>query len=290
MFRFVVILVMLFAFPAFADYEINLSVLDSLGPSDVTEELPLPIVKPTPRRAKPRTKVEKQSSKVEQKSQPSIKEETTSEKLPDMVSATEPSTQDKTKVSDADTKSDIGSTEQPNITYDFDSEDNTKEENTISETSEAKDYNSQEEIVIHVPVEPLVPITPKSLESQSSQNNTDNKTDEISFIPLDNLGTSRDSETSTLVTFDDQSDRLTDDVVALLDEFVEKNKENANDKVLIESYHYSSGENAFARKRTSLNRAVNVRSYLLSKGFKSFGIQIINTEEEVMQNNVVVSR
>ena len=286
MFRFVVILIVLIAFPAFADYEVNLSVLDSLEPGINSEELPLPIIKTTHKRAKSHIVATKQPFDTETKTQTTTKADSQNKKLPDAASVSELSTKNDTIASAVETKS-SNDTKQPNITYDFDSENNIVAEES---TSNPQNENSQEEIIIHVPVEPLTTVLPQSTESVSSQNSTDNKSDEIALIPLDNFGTSRDTETSTLITFDDQSDRLTDDVVALLDEFVEKNKDNSNDKILIESYHYSGGENAFARKRISLNRAVNVRSYLLSKGYKSFGIQIINTEEEVTQNNVVISR
>ena len=240
MFRYIALFMVLFAFPALADYEINLSVLDSLDYDSSQDELPLPIVKNSPRpkknqtaKAKAPAPIIENNVKAPAKTEVALKDETSAKKE-DIVEKTQEVAEEKV--------------------------------NVVPESSAEDDKN------------------------MTVTDDNEVRPDEIALIPLDNNDPSHDSETSTLITFDDQSDRLTDDVVALLDEFVEKNKDFFNSKVLIESYHFTGGDGAFARKRTSLNRAVNVRSYLLSKGFKSFAIQIINTEEEVMQNNVTISR
>ncbi len=47
-------------------------------------------------------------------------------------------------------------------------------------------------------------------------------------------------------------------------------------KIAILAYNLDDGVDTFKRKRLSLNRAVDVRSYLLQKGYKNFSIKVIN--------------
>ena len=287
MFRYIALFMVLFAFPALADYEINLSVLDSLDYDSSQDELPLPIVKNSPRSKKNQTAKAKAPApiienkvKAPAKTEVALKDEASAKKE-DIVEKTQEVAEEKVNVVPESSAEDDKNMTAENVTVDFDA----PEGKTAPEQPKE---DSQEEIIIQLPIKNLNEVDSKPQEDITDDNEV--RPDEIALIPLDNNDPSHDSETSTLITFDDQSDRLTDDVVALLDEFVEKNKDFFNSKVLIESYHFTGGDGAFARKRTSLNRAVNVRSYLLSKGFKSFAIQIINTEEEVMQNNVTISR
>ncbi len=49
-----------------------------------------------------------------------------------------------------------------------------------------------------------------------------------------------------------------------------------------------AGGNDFKNKRLSLNRAVEIRSYLMTRGYKNFGIKIVNTDNRGKQNTVEV--
>ena len=53
-------------------------------------------------------------------------------------------------------------------------------------------------------------------------------------------------------------------------------KEN---KIAIYSYNEEDGVDAFKKKRLCLNRAVEVRGYLLQKGYKNFSIKVINVDK-----------
>ena len=285
MFRFIVLFGMLIAFPAWADYEINLSVLDTLGAGEISAELPLPVVKPSTQRAKsPISSVKKTMPKIEKKVEKVEKNEHPSSKVENSVAKEIASSSSDIKQKTA-TSAD---------SQDVSNNDDTKEKSPEAQIIiENQNNTSSDEIVIDLPDETIVEHNTDSAETSKDlikTAETSASADDLALIPIDNFGNPRAPEASVLITFDDQSDILTDDVIALLDEFAEKNKDNANDKILIESYHYTGSENVFAHKRISLNRAVNIRTYLLNKGFKSFNIQIINTEEEVMQNNVVVDR
>ena len=58
-------------------------------------------------------------------------------------------------------------------------------------------------------------------------------------------------------------------------------------KIAIKAYYYDDGENSFAKKRICLNRATEVRSYLLAQGFKNFSIKIISTTADNENKNTV---
>lgn len=59
-------------------------------------------------------------------------------------------------------------------------------------------------------------------------------------------------------------------------------------KILIYAYNFNDGGNDFKNKRLSLNRAVEIRSYLMTRGYKNFGIKIVNTDNRGKQNTVEV--
>ena len=56
----------------------------------------------------------------------------------------------------------------------------------------------------------------------------------------------------------------------------------------IYAYNFNDGGNDFKNKRLSLNRAVEIRSYLMTRGYKNFGIKIVNTDNRGKQNTVEV--
>lgn len=273
MFRFVVLVAMLFAFPALADYQVNLSALDFLTIDNETEDLPLVEAPARPRLSLPKTKPESkpqtakeqpvidqpseqitnnldENKQTEENTPAELKDEAPSEPAKPEIVVIEPVVETSSESTGPENIIPAEETSEPAV-----SEDKTSASSDNSE-------HSQEEIELSVPT-----------------------TNEIALIPFNE----NDTANSVQIIFDDNSDVLTDKAISELDAFAEKNKDDPTGKILIEAYHYNSG-NGFARKRTSLNRAVNVRSYLLNRGFKSFNIQIINTEEEVLQNNTVVSR
>ena len=55
-------------------------------------------------------------------------------------------------------------------------------------------------------------------------------------------------------------------------------KRPGESKILIYAYNFNDGGNDFKNKRLSLNRAVEIRSYLMTRGYKNFGIKIVNTD------------
>lgn len=67
-------------------------------------------------------------------------------------------------------------------------------------------------------------------------------------------------------------------------------KRPGESKILIYAYNFNDGGNDFKNKRLSLNRAVEIRSYLMTRGYKNFGIKIVNTDNRGKQNTVEVFR
>ena len=58
-------------------------------------------------------------------------------------------------------------------------------------------------------------------------------------------------------------------------------------KIGIFAYNYDDGVDSFKKKRLSLNRAIEIRSYLLGKGYKSFSIKVVNINTDRSKENLV---
>ncbi len=80
------------------------------------------------------------------------------------------------------------------------------------------------------------------------------------------------------LTFAADADELNDEQKKQIDGIIASFKDAKNNKIAIYAYNLEEGDDAFRRKRLSLNRAVEVRSYLLPKGYKNFSIKVINVD------------
>lgn len=58
-------------------------------------------------------------------------------------------------------------------------------------------------------------------------------------------------------------------------------------KIAIYAYNYDNGENSFKKKKLSLDRATEIRSLLLNKGYKNFSIKVINVTDDAEKRNLV---
>jgi len=92
-------------------------------------------------------------------------------------------------------------------------------------------------------------------------------------------------DSKAVIVFANDSQALTAEDRARLGEVVKNFENTAVNKILIVAYNYDSGESVFKQKRLSLNRATEIRSYLLGLGYKNFSIKIINTDDS-SQNNL----
>lgn len=89
------------------------------------------------------------------------------------------------------------------------------------------------------------------------------------------------------ISFEEGVDELNDSQKQRIDEIVRKFENPEKNKIVILSYNYEDGKDSFKKKRISLNRAIEVRSYLLGEGYKNFSIKVINISGDVEKRNLV---
>lgn len=87
--------------------------------------------------------------------------------------------------------------------------------------------------------------------------------------------------------FAEEVDELNDEQKSQIDGIIASFKDAKNNKIAIYAYNLEDGADAFKKKRLSLNRAVEVRSYLLPKGYKNFSIKVINVDAASGKGNTV---
>ena len=97
----------------------------------------------------------------------------------------------------------------------------------------------------------------------------------------------RTSDNTSYIVFANDVYELNDEQKAKIDSIVAKYKNTPQNKIAIYSYNFDNGVDSFKKKRTSLNRAVEIRSYLLKKGYKNFSIKVININNESDKSNMV---
>ena len=90
------------------------------------------------------------------------------------------------------------------------------------------------------------------------------------------------------LVFADGVSKLSEDKKQQLDTIISGFEDAQHNKIAILAYNYDDGEEVFKKKRTCLNRAIEVRSYLLGKGYKNFSIKVVNVTEESKNNLVTV--
>lgn len=74
-----------------------------------------------------------------------------------------------------------------------------------------------------------------------------------------------------------------DKIISLIETFEDPRKH----KIAIYAYNYDNGENTFKKKKMSLDRATEIRSLLLNKGYKNFSIKVINITDNPEKRNLV---
>ena len=87
--------------------------------------------------------------------------------------------------------------------------------------------------------------------------------------------------------FDAEVSDLNDAQKAQLDNLVNGFENPAVNKIAILAFNLDDGVDTFKKKRLSLNRAIEIRSYLLQKGYKNFSIKVINVDAASDKVNTV---
>lgn len=93
---------------------------------------------------------------------------------------------------------------------------------------------------------------------------------------------------SNEIVFAADSYQLSDDDKANLDKLVASFENPHVNKIAIFAFNVDDGKDVFRKKRLSLNRAIEVRSYLLGKGYKNYSIKVVNLEEANGKENKVM--
>ncbi len=96
------------------------------------------------------------------------------------------------------------------------------------------------------------------------------------------------AEVSNNIVFADGVFELSEEQKKQIDAVISRFEDPKENKIAIFSYNYDDGEDVFRKKRVSLNRAVEIRSYLLGKGYKNFSIKVINVSEAAKNNLVTI--
>ncbi len=175
-------------------------------------------------------------------------------------------------------------------------------------------YVESTEQVVVVDVEPVSPQAkaqqPITSDAQASQpaekvNDVQAKADIIAPAPVtpvtqsENMPASNENELLVdggsdnnepvleSITFSGEAVELTDAQKAQVDKVIASFKDISQNKIAIYSYNLDDGVDSFKKKRLSLNRALEVRSYLMQKGHKNFSIKVLNVDSSSDKANTV---
>lgn len=128
---------------------------------------------------------------------------------------------------------------------------------------------TEDEHIVVVDVEPVSPEQPAVVENQPQvKEAAEPVADQTAAAP----------KVSNILVFDDDVSDLTEAQKQQLEAIVSSFENPGQNKIAIFAYNLNDGVDTFKRKRLSLNRAVDVRSFLLQKGYKNFSIKVINID------------
>ncbi|MBR1648701.1 MAG: hypothetical protein IJ689_03780 [Alphaproteobacteria bacterium] len=262
---------LLLAKEAVADYEINLSVIDALGGESTSSEPPIPSLKPqSPHKTTAQKKTVQKtlpSKANELKDKTHHKNSRAESLVPESLFETLENKEETAPKTSEIKEEKIISAEQP-----IDKTSLQPEEKAVEAVAQTKE--PIEEATVTEPKK--IPEEPEILLEQTK--------------PVELPQKVVEDELDDVLKFSEKGDTLSETNIRQLNNFADKIKSIQKPfKILIEAYNYDDGENSFARKRLSLNRAVTIRSYLMEKGYKSFNIKIINTENFDLRNSVAIS-
>ena len=168
-------------------------------------------------------------------------------------------------------------TEEPSVEPTADETNSASEDTPLPNELETEETKSNEPVAAEPQAEP---------EGVIPENNTPPETIEP-LIP-DSIPVNQPKSSSEYIVFEDDSITLTEANKQKIDSILVSFNNADSSKISILSYNYDDGQDAFKKKRQSLDRAVEVRAYLLSKGYKNFNnIKVINTNSDMSKKNVV---
>ncbi|MFV0627363.1 MAG: hypothetical protein ACK5N8_08455 [Alphaproteobacteria bacterium] len=90
-----------------------------------------------------------------------------------------------------------------------------------------------------------------------------------------------------IIKFDEGITSLTEVDKFRINSIISKFEDVRAHKIGIVAYNLDNGQDTFKRKRESLSRATEIRSYLLSQGYKEFKIKVVNVDETSNKINMI---
>ena len=89
------------------------------------------------------------------------------------------------------------------------------------------------------------------------------------------------------IKFAPEVDTLSSEQMAKINTIISTFKDAKNNKIAIYSYNQDDGTDSFKKKRISLNRAIEIRSYLIKQGYKNFSIKVVNINSDSAKADMV---
>lgn len=138
-----------------------------------------------------------------------------------------------------------------------------------------------------LPVEPVAEIDDQSVEKEIAAPSIATEEAEAPALLVDDTVLPVIPAAERSIAFSAGVDELSAEQMAKIDEIVGRFKDVNTNKIAIYSYNLDDGVDSFKKKRLSLNRAVEVRSYLIKQGYKNFSIKVININSDSEKVNTV---
>lgn len=159
--------------------------------------------------------------------------------------------------------------------------------------------NQSEETVQVVDIEPVAEVAiPSSKEptkieevignKEPSQTETASLEDAKPELLISDTAISvKQDAVNNVIVFKEGVYELSQDQISKVDEIIKGFKDPNANKIAIYSYNLDDGVDTFKKKRTSLNRAVEIRSHLIKQGYKNFSIKVVNIDTNSDKINTV---
>lgn len=103
----------------------------------------------------------------------------------------------------------------------------------------------------------------------------------------ENIAPVKPASSDNAIKFAPGVDTLSADQMSKIDNIIGRFKDAEKNKIAIFSYNQDDGTDSFKKKRISLNRAIEVRSYLIKQGYKNFSIKVVNINADSDKTDMV---
>ena len=289
---FMMVLSLSFSAQAQEDVMVDLSVLDELSSSYITSTEPL-----FPEFSEQKAKVVQKAQKApiatktsKQKKKEKVKKKTETILIP--AKQDTPSEEEKIVVVDVEPVEPLVKDKNEGVPQSEPQAPLEKQENA---SIEVVDVEPAPEENVPVPMETLAektaeikskPMVEKQAE-QITENAIKSSEDTVSSEVHKPILVEQNNPHNNEIVFENGISELTSEQMSQIDNIVGHFKNSVGNKVAIYSYNVNDGVDTFRKKRISLNRAIEIRSYLLRQGFKNFSIKVININSDSDKINTV---